>query len=38
MVRGSNISERATADAVGFGLENKLMFAELKRLVCLCPK
>ena len=37
--RGEHTRERIVADeAKDFGFENKLMFAELKRLVYLCPK
>jgi len=36
---GGHTCERIVADeAKDFGFENKLMFAELKRLVYLCPK
>jgi hypothetical protein len=38
--RGGNIRVNATVarEAMDFGVENNLMFAELKRRVCLCPK
>jgi hypothetical protein len=38
-LRGEHTRERIVADeAKDFGFENKLMFAELKRLVYSCPK